>query len=316
MQKKSIIKSAVVLALLTTLSGCGSDDSRGEESSLPELESDGQTLLFYSASANTQYAYTVDNGSVLNLQGETNSEGEDISNFNTQNTLEGQLFVWIDDKGDTDASNDESKVVMFKQDYSYTDDGNATFEDFSYLGHFHEHEDEGEMEYHLAAHSNAEFDFSDLNEEQKAVDPKYLAMVRLNKYLAEQNELEQNLTAQLPDAANGLCGFQKATNDENETSYYAMGKNGKMYKYDESLQYVSSTVITGVDSCTENEFGMSPTEDGVLYFSKATQKVYSIDAHEGGEFHVHNSWGLDEILGAGKTADMMVAIAPLVTEEE
>ncbi|MBD3808833.1 MAG: hypothetical protein IE880_09000, partial [Epsilonproteobacteria bacterium] len=117
-QKNKVQSVASIVAAMFVLSGCGSNgDSRGSEPELPELESEGKTLVFYSASANEQNAYTVDDGSVLNLQGTTDAEGEDITNFNMQTDEKGKLFVWIDDKGDDNASNDEGKIVMFNQDY-------------------------------------------------------------------------------------------------------------------------------------------------------------------------------------------------------
>jgi len=311
MQTNRIKSTASILAAIAVLNGCGgSSDSRGSEKKLPELESEGKTLVFYSASANEQNAYTVKDGSVLNLQGATNVEGEDITNFNMQASEKGKLFLWIDDKGDDNASNDEGKIVMFDQDYSYAQDGNATWEDFYYLGHFHTHNDEGMIEYHLAAHNNKEFDVTS--------GGKFDAMVRLNKYLAEQYDLEQKLSNTIPQEANGLCGFHTLATDEGKTFYFAMGTNGKMYIYKEDFSFADETSLTGVDSCTENEFGMSSTEDGVLYFSEATQKLHMIDSHDGGTvWHEHSTFDLEEeILGTGKTAEMMVGIAPAIGEED
>ena len=105
MQKKLIIKSTVILGLLATLNGCGgSSDNRGSEKQLPALESDGKSLIFYDASANTQYAYTVDDGSVLNLQGATDSDGHDIKHYNMKADEKGKLFLFKDDLGDNNAS--------------------------------------------------------------------------------------------------------------------------------------------------------------------------------------------------------------------
>lgn len=302
MQKNLVISSTIVLGLLAGFSGCSSSDNRGSSKELPELESDGKAIVFYSASANTQYAYTVDDGSVLNLQGPTDSEGEDITNFNMEDGDEGKLFVWVDDKGDTNSSNDEEKIVMFDQAYSYAADGNATWENFYYLGHFHAHEEDGKTEYHLAAHSNDEFNVTS--------GAKFDALQRLNQYLEVQNRLEQNLTNTIPAEANGLCGFHTFVNEEGTTYYVAVGTNGTIYIYDENIStpFLDSVAIT--DSCSENEFGISSTEDGVLYFDNATQKVFAVDSHEDGIFHVHSSWGLDELIGVGKTAEMMVAIEP------
>jgi len=313
MQKNRVISAASILAAMFVLSGCGStsDNSRVSTKNFPELESDGKTLVFYSASANEQNAYTVDDGSVLNLQGATNEEGEDITKFNMKASEHGKLFVWIDNKGDDNASNDEGKIIMFDQDYSYAPGNNATWEDFYYLGHFHKHtnEETNEIEYHLAAHSNDEFNVT--------AGGKYNAMIRLNTYLAEQYTLEQNLSTTLTNETENknneeLCGFHTFVNEEGKTFYFAMGTSGTMFIYNENISYVDKTSLTGVDSCIENQFGMSSTEDGVLYFSEETQQLHLIDSHDGGTvWHEHTTFDLEELLGAGKTAEMMVGIAPV-----
>lgn len=297
--------SVVVLGLAFLLSACGGSDSSdgdgGAQSDPVELESDGKTLIFYSASTNEQYAYNVDTQGVLNLQDATDSSGDDISNFNMSADEHGKLFVWMDNKGDTNASNDEGKIIMLKNSYNYATDGNASWEDFYYLGHFHQSTDG--LSYDLAAHDSSEFNVTS--------GAKYSAILRFNEYLAEQKSLEQNLSATIPAAANGLCGFHTFVNEEGETFYYAMGNNGTIYVYDENIssQYLDSVAVS--DSCMQNEFGMSSTEDGVLLFLTSTQKVYSVDSHADGVYHVHNSWNLSELLGDGKSAEMMVGIEPL-----
>jgi hypothetical protein len=300
--KKNTVKSAALLfGAALVLGGCGSSSDNDTQADPLELESDGKTLLFYSASTNEQYGFDVDSETTLDLNGPTDSEGNDITNFNMDASDEGKLFLWIDSKGDTNASNDEGKVLMFNQSYSFADDGNATWEDFYYLGHFHAHTDGDETEYHLAAHSNDEFNVTE--------GGKYNAMIRLNTFLAQQYVLEQNLTNTIPASANGLCGFHTFVNEEDETFYYAVGTNGTVYIYDANFDIEDSVAVTS--SCTPNEFGMSSTEDGVLYFSADTQKVYSIDSHEDGVYHTHSSWDLSQLIGSGKSAQMMVGLQPL-----
>jgi len=130
--------------------------------------------------------------------------------------------------------------------------------------------------------------------------------------LAQQYTLEQNLSNAIPADANGLCGFHTFVSEEDETFYYAMGKNGTMYIYDEEITTPALDSVAVTDSCSPNAFGMSSTEDGVLYFSADTQKVYSIDSHEDGIYHVHSSWDLSQLIGSGKSAEMMVGLEPLV----
>jgi hypothetical protein len=140
---------------------------------------------------------------------------------------------------------------------------------------------------------------------------KYNAMLRLNTYLAQQNQLEQNLSATIPSEANGLCGFHTFVSEDDETFYYAMGKNGTMYIYDNTMSAPALDSVVVTDSCAPNEFGMSSTEDGVLFFSAHTQKVYSVDSHDDGVYHVHSSWDLSQLIGDGKNAQMMLGLEPL-----
>ena len=304
MKKNTVKSSALILGMTLVLGGCGSSGDNDSAQADPlELESDGKTLVFYSASTNEQYGFDVDSEQTVDLQQAADNDGHDITNFNMRASDKGKLFVWIDNKGDTNASNDEGKVVMFSQDYSYADDGNATWEDFYYLGHFHSQTENDQTSYYLAAHDNDEFNTTS--------GGKYNAMLRLNAYLAQQNSLEQELSAAIPVEANGLCGFHTFVSEENETFYYAMGKNGTMYVYDENMTSPALDSVAVTDSCVPNEFGMSSTEDGVLFFSAHTQKVYSIDSHEDGIYHVHSSWDLSQLIGNGKNAEMMAGIQPL-----
>lgn len=298
---------AALTATTLILGGCGSDSNDdGSTSTDPlELESDGKTLIFYSASTNEHYAFDVDSETTTDLNGATDAEGEDLTNFNMAASDQGRLFVWMDDKGDDDASNDEGKVIMFTQDYQYAQDGNATWEDFYYLGHFHSHTDDDNVtEYHLAAHANEEFDVTS--------GGKYNAMIRLNKYLEAQEARKNALAALLPAEANGLCAFHTFVSEEDETFYYVMGTNGTVYIYDAGETLQDSVAVAS--SCEANAVGMSSTEDGLLLLLNDTQKVYSIDSHEDGIFHVHNSWELSRLIGSGHSAQMMVGIEPLVSE--
>ena len=300
MKPNYLTTMAATAAALFMLSGCGSDSSSDTALSDPlELESDGKTLLFYSASTNEHYAFDVDSESTTDLNGESDADGNDLGNFNMNASTQGRLFVWIDNKGDDNASNDEGKVLMFSQNYDYASDGNATWEDFYYLGHYH---NDNVTSYYLAAHSNDEFNVTS--------GAKYNAMIRLNTYLAQQESLKTTLGALLPAEANGMCAFHQFENEEDETFYYVMGTNGTMYVYDAAYTFKDSVAVSS--SCESNGVGISSTEDGVLLFLSATQKVYSVDSHEDGIYHVHNSWDLSDLLGSGKSAQMMVGIQPLV----
>jgi len=295
---KQAIFTYTAAAALFLFTGCGSSSSGTDSASL-ELESDGKTLFFYSASTNEQYAFDVDTQQVTDLNDATDAE---LINFNMDTSQHGRFFVWVDDKGDTNASNDEEKLVMFRNDYDYAIDGNASWEDFYYLGHFHEHEEDGVTSYELAAHSSDEFNVTS--------GAKYDAMVRLNTYLQAQQTLKTDLATLLPAAANGLCSYLHFENDEGETKSFVMGTNGVMYIYDAGNTLLDSTVVAS--SCTADEVGISATEDGVLVFDAFTQKLYAVDSHEDGIYHVHTSWNVSELIGDGHSAQMMVGIEPLI----
>jgi hypothetical protein len=298
--KKNILYSATCAAILL-FSGCGNGSDSATADPL-ELESDGKTLLFYSASTNEQYAFDVDTETTINLNNATDNDHNDISNFNMSASEQGTPYIWIDSKGDADASNDEGKVVMFSQEYSFANDGNASWEDFYYLGHYHtKKSDNNETTYYLAAHDNDEFNVTS--------GGKYNAMGRLNAYLQAQETIKNALLQKLPAESNGLCSFHVFLNEEGETFYYAMGSNGTMYIYDDAYGFEDSVAVSS--SCEPYGVGISSTEDGVLLFLADTQKVYSIDSHEDGVYHVHNSWDLSQLIGSGKSAQMMVGLQPL-----
>lgn len=300
---KQAIFTYTAAAALFLFTGCGSSSSGTDSASL-ELESDGKTLFFYSASTNEQYAFDVDTQQVTDLNSATDAEGNDIANFNLSGSEQGRLFVWVDDKGDTNASNDEDKILMFHQDYDFATDGNATWEDFYYLGHFHEHEENGVTTNELAAHSNDEFNVTS--------GAKSNAMIRLNTYLQSQETLKTGLASLLPADANGICAYLHFENEEGETKSFVMGRNGTLYVYDENNVFQDSVAIAS--GCTATEIGISETEDGVLVFDALAQKVNSVDSHEDGVYHIHTSWDVSELIGGGHSAQMMVGIEPLITE--
>jgi hypothetical protein len=318
MKKYSTILSALILGASIFFTGCGDSDSASNTNSI-DIESDGKTLIFYSASTNDHVAYNVDEAEIENLNSSDDSE---LANFNMDESDSGKLFIWIDNKGDDNASNDEEKVVMFRQDYSYTQDGNATWEDFYYLGHYHAEEEDGEMHYHLAAHTNDEFDLSNVPEADLATNAKFLALKRLNTYLAEQNTIEINMQNTL-NALNTpvtLCGFKSISND-NGTRNYALGANGRLYIFNNELNsstntygYIDETLVTS-NGCEQNKLGISSVshhdEDGVVVFLESTQKVYLVDSHDGGVYHVHTTYDLSEVIGNGKSAEMMVSLIPV-----
>ncbi len=288
----------MILGLALMLSACGDSDSSSESSEALELESAKKALFFYGASTNDHYSFDTETQALTDL----NSDTEALHEFKMDANDDGRLFVWIDNKGDTNSSNDEDKVLMFDSDYSFADDGDATWEDFHYLGHYHDDD--------LAAHTNEEFDVTS--------GSKYDAMVRLNIYLQEQETLKTLLAAQpeITSAGTTICDHYTVTHEEeNETHYFVLGTDGTLYTYEDdgAISFKDQTVVTSA-GCTAGRSGMSAAEDGVLIYLQS--KLYLVDSHDDGVTHVHSEWDISEVLGDGKGIDMMVGIRSLDHDDE
>lgn len=303
------MKNLYISAFLATLifTGCGSDSSSNTTDEHSHGK-DERSLIFYSNVTNDHFAYSIEDKELINLN-EATHDGEDISNFNLDAMKVGKPFIWLDDKGDTDESNDEQKIVMFNNNYSYSTDGDATYEDFYYLGHFHEEEENGETHYHLAAHTNDEFNVTS--------GGKFEALGRLNSYLSTQETLKTNINAKIiaDDSTAAVCSFIEYEDHEEEKEYiYAMSTLGKLYVYNSDLSTLIDTV-TVTDSCTSNNVGMSAVKDGVWVYSGDTKKIYEIDSHDAGVYHIHETTDLSDYIGDGKDATSMVSLIP-VSEHE
>jgi hypothetical protein len=307
MKKQIKITVATLTTLTLLLSGCGSDDSSSSETL--DLESAKKVLYFYGASSDEHYAYFVESNTIENLNDDAKT---DMSGTNPS----GRLFVWVDDRGDTNISNDEGKVVMFKSDYVYASDNNATWEDFYYLDHL-----SGDARH---PHDNIEFDPNRVG----AVpgDSKALAMMRLNMYMGEQEQLKQDLAnvnnseGNAIMSVNDICDFYTTTHEHEgaiEKMHFVLGKNGALYTYENeegTIAFKDSTVVS--DSCEVGKSGMSAAQEGVLIYLGTTSKLYLVDSHDGGDSHVHSTWDLSEVLGDGKSIDMMVGIGALEHDQD
>ena len=302
--KKTVLKNMALLLGATLLfSGCGSDsDDKAEEqqTSYPDLESAKQILYFYSASTNDHYAFDVTTETLENLN--------DDNVTAMSSTDSGKLFYFRDNTtGDTNASNDVDKVLMLKDTYSFAVDGNITWEDFYYLDHLH---DGGRH-----PHANDEFNVTS--------GGKYNSMIRLNQYLAEQEQLKNSLESSITNesivgsgqSAPALCDFYTVIHaDENETHYFALGTNGKVYTFDDNTTNFKDVTLVSSAGCEVGKSGMVAAQDGVLVYLGSTSKLYLVDSHEDGVSHVHSEWNLSELIGSGHGIDMMVGIGAL--EEE
>ena len=292
MKFNNIKNMALVLSTLAILSGCGSDSddvASSKGATIPDIESAKKVLTFYGTASNDNYAVDLETNTLTNLNENNKTailEGE-----------EGRLFVWIDNKGDDNASNDEDKVIMFKKNYSITDH-NATWEDFHYINHLSGDE--------MHPHHNSEFNTTDPE------SAKYKAMVRLNEYLLEQEALKTELANSVTAKGTSICNYYSVKH-ENDTDYFVMGTDGYIYTYENNgtdTSFKDATLISSA-GCVADESGISAAQEGVIVYLKSTSKLYLVDSHGDGVSHVHSEWNLSEILSAGASIDMMVGIVDL-----
>lgn len=319
MKFNNIKNMALALSALVVLSGCGSDDSgdTGTQDTTVELESAKASLFFYGSESNEHYALSTETLSLTNL----NDKADELENFYLENNESGRLFVWRDDLGDSNESNDEDKVVMFDSSYSFAANGNATYENFFYLGHFHIEVEDGVEHEHLAAHTNEEFNpnNSELNTTVKTARAAGLA--RLNTYLEKQNTLKENLKSNLNTVkgASTLCNFYSVEehHEENgveheEIFHFVMDTQGVMYKFEEhdgAIEDLNQSLLVSTNgSCDAEKSGMSQAMDGVIvYLGGDEEKVFLVDSHGAGDMHVHSTWDIGELL-SGKVVETMIGI--------
>jgi hypothetical protein len=277
------------LVLVLLFAGCDSSDSN--DSSSVEIEGD-KTLIFYNSNTQNQYVYFTETGEVQNL----NSDSE--SNFYMPNKDRGTMFYWADEY--TDGEIDE-KVVMLKESF----EGNISYQNLIYIGHFHDTE--------LASHSPDEFAPENISE------AKQKALIRLNSYLAEQREIEEEISEALNEENETLCNFfvpfheeheEMETEEEHEEiPHFALSETGKLYIFTEEeseLKKIQAPVVlNGVTECSKSGSGITSSPEGVFVFSEETQKLYLVDAH-GMDYHQHSQWSLGEFLPSSFEATQMI----------
>lgn len=302
MKNSKLKSSAVALSLALMMSACGSDDNSNDNDDLAavDLESAKQIVYFYSDSTNEHYALDVTSNTLENLN------DDNVTKMSSSD--KGRLFYFRDNTtGDTNASNDVDKVLMFKSTYSYASDGNITWENFHYLDHLHE----GGRH----PHANSEFNVT--------AGGKYTSMIRLNEYLAEQEQLKSDLAASIADesivgvsqSASALCDFYTVYH-EDEKHYFALGINGKIYTFDDNTTNFKDVTLVSSAGCEVGKSGIVAAEDGVLVYLGSTAKLYLVDSHDDGVSHVHSEWELSDVIGTGHSIDMMVGIGTLDYESE
>lgn len=290
------LKNLTIASLATfILVGCGNSDSTTKTTGL-NLP-DGKTLIFFDNESSKQYLYDTDKDSSEDM----NVDGK---NYNMTNK-NGKLFVW-NHKTPTGM---EEKIVMIKDDFNIKE-GNLTYTDFHYLGHFHEEDNE----HVFAAHSSSEFDPATSSANKKK------ALVALNKSLLEQEEIKQEISEALPSGEE-LCNFFVFEHDdhndhnasEEASPHIALTKTGKMYIYEEDSTGLkasqSSFTLDGVTECEEDKSSIIKSGNhGVFVFSAQSQTLYLVDAH-GEDFHQHSKWTGSKFLPAGFTPTQLAGIS-------
>ncbi|HHD75956.1 MAG TPA: hypothetical protein ENK95_03910 [Campylobacterales bacterium] len=289
------------LALLTALFlvGCG-NSSTEEKLNLP----DGKTLIFFDNASSKQYLYDT-----------TEDKSEDMNADSTKNynmtNKNGKLYVW---NHEISEGKYEEKIVMLKDDY--TIGSTLTYENFHYLGHFHEEDNK----HVFAAHASSEFDPVSSSVAKKN------ALVALNKSLSEHADVKKEIAEVLPSGEE-LCNFfvlgeddhdhAKTSNktEEETAAHLALTKTGKMYIFKEDnvtkklTESQSAFSIEGITACEEDKVSIIKNDDhGVLLFSAESQILYLIDSH-GEDFHQHSKWTGSKFLPTGFTPTQLAGIS-------
>jgi hypothetical protein len=315
--------TGLALSAILALGGCGSSDSDSgsDDSSLQEsmgAEIDVEKLFFfYNHLTGEQYTYDTTTREVANLN------SDETSNLYMSNKGHGHIIYWPHQTTDENGTAIiDEKAVMVNESYEYGVDGNLTHENLIYLGHFH-----GED---LAAHSSAEFDpdsnisatYSEAIKVKKAN-----ALKALNIYLAEQNEIKEEIAEALDSEGETLCNFfvPHHEHEDNETEeetipHYALTEDGELYIFTEGEngleKYQGPLVLDGATSCSKNESGMtSAGESSIFVYMHSSKRVYLMDSH-GADYHEHSKWEIGEILPSSVEPMQMIGFGGIDEDHE
>ena len=285
--------------------GCGSSSSNNNNDNTDvNLTSsldlpDGKALIFFDNATSNQYLYDTTADTNTNM----NTDANATYNMTDQT---GKLIRWDHET----TSGVDQKIVMINDDFNINE-GNLTYNDFHYLGHFHE-EDNVNV---FASHSNSEFDPTVSSDAKKAT------LVSLNTHLLEQEEIKQEIAQALPSGEE-LCNFYafehedhdaNATEEHGASAHIALTKKGNIYVYEEDAttgltESQSSFSLDGVTNCEEEKSSIiKNNDDGVLIFSAETQTLYLVDSH-GEDFHQHSKWTGSKFLPTNFTPTQFAGI--------
>ncbi|CAA6819966.1 MAG: Unknown protein [uncultured Sulfurovum sp.] len=304
----------LALASLVTLLfiGCGSSSSSNSNTDVNLTSSldlpDGKILIFFDNATSDQYLYdtTADTNTNMNT---------DVNKTYNMTDKTGKLIRW-DHETTTGV---DQKIVMINDDFNINE-GNLTYNDFHYLGHFHE-EDNVHV---FASHSNSEFDPTVSSDAKKAT------LVSLNTHLLEQEAIKQEIATTLADAGEELCNFYvleheeedaatETEEDHGDSPHFAFTKSGKVHVYydEEGGLTLGGDIVAleGVTSCEEDKSSIVKNNDhGVLIFSAETQTLYQVDTHDEingttrPDYHQHANWTGSKFLPTNFTPTQFVGI--------
>ncbi|CAA6820576.1 MAG: Unknown protein [uncultured Sulfurovum sp.] len=298
------LKNFAVASLTTLLLvGCGSSSSTPTSVDLTSSLDlpDEKTFIFFDNESSDQYLYNTTSDTNMDMNTDENAT------YNMTGKT-GKLIRW---DHETTAGVDQ-KIVMLNYDFDINN-GDLTYNDFKYLGHFHE-EDNVNV---FASHSNEEFDPAISSDAKKAT------LISLNTHLREQEEIKKEIAEAIPSTEE-LCNFyafEHDHEDENTTeeehagaAHIALTKSGKVYVYHEEegteglTQEGSAFALEGVSTCEEDRSSIVKASDyGVYIFSAESQTLYLVDSH-GEDFHRHSKWTGSKFLPTNFTPTEFVGI--------
>jgi hypothetical protein len=291
---------------LDDLTGKDDDDDKKTSLGLPE----GKTLVFIDASSPKHYALNTTTEALTDLNTLAASSADSSIQklaINDTSTI-GYFFHWPDfrEVGDDDQLDDKYLLMKPNEDLATDIDSTKVMQ----LVHFHGDD--------LAAHSADEF------ESPEPGSAKEVGLARLNAYRVKYNalfdEVEEALGADTTAEGQTLCKafidpYQAYEDgDHYHGMHFGLTTSGRVYFYqpNESDEmeiaqgFVTLTGVSSIQNCDRVTITRTG-DDGVLVFIPDTQRLYLVDSH-GGDYHLHSTWLIADILPAGVTADLMAAL--------
>lgn len=319
---RSLFVSLLTASLLTGCDGSSSSSSSSDSDSsggdgLPE----GLLLNFVDANSAGYVSYDTDTGKTTDLNELAASSGESsIQNLEITDTSKiGHFFHWPDFREVRGEEVTDMKYLLMVPDYTYMSGAEIDSDQFVQLVHMH-----GED---FGAHSADEF--ADPVEGSQKAD----GLARLNAFVTEQDELEDEVSGALLTEGQTLCrafvdpyikfeleheeeeGHEEEGHEHGELVHFGLTDSGRIYFFEENEEtetlestqsFVALTDVVTISDCSRTTIARV-SEDGIIVFIPDSQKLYLVDNH-GAEWHEHQNWDLSDILPDGFHADLMSVI--------